>query len=615
MKFALDIARKRVFIKEDACGHVVRRGSARYCMQERTDKHSLSGFSLIRKVSAIDNPILRHFIKKHGLDDHDSLLLGTILDLTDQMKTPIKTTYRAIADTTGLTAMQVYRGIGSLHRNRIIEYKPTGDYVHISFRDIDESIEEITLAYENAKKIRKIEEHLAFIRAQKYIPSSELFDLMYPVIGRLVMAKVAEAFRSLVSYINRRLESSFSVAMWKYRFTSFRTGIPLAEIILRESLPYYIDEIFLLQKKSSLLLAHASRDDEQSVDKDLVGGMLGAINDFIKTSFKKSKSGVGEIQFDEYRIMIFESAHFHAAVVVYGSPDMGFIQKVNDALYGIHAAYSRRLRNFDGDMAKLNGIDTPLRDLVSAVNAPGSPGEKGSIARVKAAGALLALIAAAGVIWLGYSSYRDWRLERRIAAHVDRAMPPFSHDVEIDVGGDTVTVTGTVSSRQAGEAVSREIRSFKEIRHVSNRAVTADFRSVEKYKKNLDEMRAGLESFQLVAARQELEKIVVQFPAGVSAMANPQTLQVRRAYEILKQYPRVHVDIVAFNDPAGGYDVNRALAEKRMQSVRDALAAMGIGRERLHPAEFDPDILTSDSRYAEFSDRRGIMLFARYPDK
>lgn len=583
-------------------------------MQEKKDKHNLSGFSLIRKVSAIDNPILRHFIKKHKLDDHDSLLLGILLDLTDQMKTPIKTTYRAIADATELTTMQVYRSVGSLHRNRIIEYKPSGDYVHISFRDIDESIEEITLAHENAKKIKKIEEYIKFIRAQKYIPSAELYDLMYPLVGRLVMAKVAEAFRSLINYIDARLESTFSISMWKYRFTSFRTGIPLAEIVLRDSLPYYIDEIFLLQKKSSILLGHASRDDERSVDKDLVGGMLGAINDFIKTSFKKSKSGVGEIQFDEYRIMIFESMYFYAAIVLYGSPDMDFLHRVDAVLNGVHRAYSRRLKNFDGDMAKLHGIDAQLRDLVDAANTPGRSGEKTSLARVKAAGALFAVFAVAGVIWLGYTSYRDWRLEGRIASRVNRALPPFSHDVDINVSGDTVSVTGTVSSRQAGDAISGEIRSFNEIRHVRNRTVTADFRSVVLYKKELDEMRKRLESFQLVAARQELEKIVVQFPAGVSAMANPQTLQVRRAYEIIKQYPRVHVDIVAFNDPEGGYDVNKALAEKRMRSVRDSLAAMGIVKERLHLVDFDPDILTSDSRYTEFSDRRGIMMFARYPD-
>jgi outer membrane protein OmpA-like peptidoglycan-associated protein len=574
----------------------------------------LSKFSLVRKASSIDNPILRHFIKKHKLDDQDSLLLGVILNLTDQMKTPIKTTYRSLAESTELSTMQVYRSIGSLHRNRIIEYKPTGEYVHISFREIDESIEEISLAHVNARKIKKIEEYLSFVKAQKYVPSGDLFDLIYPVIGKVVAAKIAEAFSAMVNYINDRLESSFSLALWKYRFKSFRTGIPLAEIILRESLPYYIDEIFIITKKSSILLCHVSRSEEKSIDKDLVGGMLSAINDFLKTSFKSGSSGVSEIQFGEYKIMIFESVYFYAALVVYGSPAMEFMRTVSDVMGDIHATYRSQLKNFNGTMAGLEGIDRPLRELIGATNSAGPAGGGKSLKKVKILGIVLAVSCVAGMAWWGYTAIRDWRLEKRIAGQIERTMPPFSSDVAVDVDGGTATVRGTVSSAQAGEAVAKEIRSFKEISVVRNKAVITDYRSVETYKKELDALQTGLDAFQLVVVKQELEKIVVQFPAGVTDMANPQVLQVKRVFEILKKYPLVHVDIVAFNDPQGGYEVNKTLAEKRMKAVRDALAGMGIDRARLHLFDFDPDILTSDLRFEQFRDRRGIMLFARYPD-
>ena len=72
-------------------------------MAIKAEKSGMSKYGLVRKAGSIDNPILRHFIKKHKLHDQDSLLLGVILDLTDQMKTPIKTTYRSLADSTELT--------------------------------------------------------------------------------------------------------------------------------------------------------------------------------------------------------------------------------------------------------------------------------------------------------------------------------------------------------------------------------------------------------------------------------------------------------------------------------------------------------------------------------
>ncbi len=572
--------------------------------------------SVVRKVALIDNPILRYFIKKHRLNDADSLLLGTILDLTDQMKTPIKATYHAIAESSGLSSLSVYRGIESLHRNRIIEYKPSGDFVHISFRAIDENIEEISLAYRNAKKIRTMEEELAHIRSMKYVPSAELFDLIYPVVGKLVAKKVADAFRAMVNYINDRLESSFSLKMWGYRFRSWRTGIPVAELVLRDSLPFYIEEIFLLEKKSSLLIGHASRTGDESIDKDLVGGMLAAINDFIRTSFRGDGAGLNEIQFGDSRIIITESAYFHAAVVTKGSPDMQFMERSESVLGEIHARYRRQLKNFNGSMDGLAGIEAPLARLIQETNTPAADtAERKSLAKVKIAAALLGLLLAAGLAWWGYSAYRDRALERRITEKIRETMPPFTHDVTVRVSGGLAVVEGTVSSKQDGERIGGIVGGFGEIRETRNRAVTTDYRTVEKYRGELDELDRRLRSFQLVAVKQELEKIVVQFPAGVTALGDAQVLQIRRAREILGPYGDIHVDIIAFNDPAGGYDLNKRLAEGRIRAVSDYLARLGIARNRLHPADFSPGILESDPRFAEYKDRRGVMLFAKFAEK
>lgn len=572
--------------------------------------------SVVRKVALIDNPILRYFIRKHKLNDADSLLLGTILDLTDQMKTPIKTTYHAIAESAGLSTISVYRGIESLHRSRIIEYKPSGDFVHLSFREIDENIEEITLAYRNARKIKAMEEDLARIKGSKYVPADDLFDLIYPVVGKLVAKKVADAFRAMVNYINDRLESSFSMKMWGYRIRSWKSGIPLAEIILRDSLPFFIDEIFLLEKKSSILLAHASRTGGESVDSDLVGGMLAAINDFIKTSFTSDGGALNEIHFGESKIMLTESLYFHAAVVVKGTPDLQFLDRIESVLANIHILYRRQLKNFNGSMDPLSGIERPLEAFIAETNRPaGNVTETKSLAKVKIAGVIIAMLLLAGLSWWGYSSFRDRALARRITEKIERTMPPFTHDVVVRVSGNTATVEGTVSSRQDGERISGIIGGFGEIGRTRNAAVIADYRTVEKYRKELDELDRRLRMFQLVAVKQELERIVVQFPAGVTALADAQILQIRRAREILGPYPDIHIDIVAFNDPAGGYDLNKRLAGERIRTVSDYLVTLGVSRDRIHATDFSPDILASDPRFAEFKDRRGVMMFAKFAER
>jgi len=209
--------------------------------------------SILKKSITFDNPILRHFVKKHSLDEKDSVVLGVLLELTNQSKTDIKTHYNLIAEATDLSSMEVYQSINTLHRYRIIDYKPAGKFVHISFNEIEETIEEIVLAYVNARKIKHLEEDVSYMKRMDYVPSGDLFERISPLVGRLIAARISEAFRALVNYVNDRLESALSGKMWRFRYIAFRTGLPVGEVILKESLACVVDEVLVIEKKSSLL--------------------------------------------------------------------------------------------------------------------------------------------------------------------------------------------------------------------------------------------------------------------------------------------------------------------------------------------------------------------------
>jgi Outer membrane protein and related peptidoglycan-associated (lipo)proteins len=115
--------------------------------------------------------------------------------------------------------------------------------------------------------------------------------------------------------------------------------------------------------------------------------------------------------------------------------------------------------------------------------------------------------------------------------------------------------------------------------------------------------------------RQELQKIIIQFPSGVTAVGSNQALQTRRIYEILKSYPDIDVDIIAFNDPAGGFDVNKKLAEGRMSAIKNYLISLGMEGDRISITDFNPDIISADPEFAEFRDTRGIMVFAKLKEE
>ena len=575
--------------------------------------------TILKKSVSFDNHILRHFIKKHSLNEKESIVLGVLLDLTNQTKTDIKTHYNIIADAAELSSMDVYQGINTLHRYRIIDYKPEGNFVHISFNEIDDKIEEIALAYVNARKIKHLQEDVSYMKRMDYVPSDDLFDRISPIVGKLIGAKIAEAFRALVNYVNDRLESALSGKMWRFRYIAFRSGLPIGEVILKESLACVVDEALVIEKKSSLLLGHASRHGDEAVDRDVVVAMLSAIMDFVKTSFKKDKQKdesdvlLNSIEFGNSRIIVQGSPYFFSAFVVQGAPGIDFITGSGSLKSSIHESFSAKLKRFDGSMYGLEGISIMLSEFITDMNRVSVPGY-GNERNFKKLKIVTGIIAVFILILSGFiirNKIYDYRLEKKFYSIAEEKLEKFSYDVKADANGEVLKITGLVSNPLISEEMDKIAAGFPEIKTVENKTVVADFRTAEKYHKNFEELEQKFYDLQLLLIRQELEKIVIQFPSGIDTMGSSQMLQVRRIYEIVKEYPRIELDIIAFNDPQGGFEVNKRLAQGRMSAVSSYLTSLGVVKERIHLTEFNPDIISADPRYAGYIDRRGIMLFPR----
>ena len=569
--------------------------------------------TLISKSTLLDSPVLRHFLKKYKLSDTDAIVLGILLDLTGHGKVEIRTHYNVLAESADLTSMEVYQSINSLHRFRIIEYKPKGNFVHISFNEINEEIEEISLAYVNAKKIKRLEADVKLLKEMNYIPAADLFDIIAPVIGKIITKKIADAFRAFINYINDKLESSTSLKMWKYKLLSFKSGLPLAEIILRESLPCVIDEILIIEKKTSLLISQSSRFEDSGADRDLVVAMLSAITDFVNTSFNKKHTELNEISFGNSRIILFESIYFYAAFIVHGSPTLELTGDIDSLLNEIHIKYRDHFKKFKGSMEGFAGMSSILYNFINRINTIVYPAgsEKKSYKKLKITAGIISAAALIFLVIIITGEIKDYRLEKKIILKINESLPRYTHDLECDVNGDTLTIKGVIASPETGEAVDKTVLTFSEIKKITNKTVAADFRTVEKFKNDLALFEKKFNDIQILFIRQELQKIIIQFSSGITAIGSNQILQTRKIYEILKEYPGIDVDVIAFNDSTGGFDVNKKLAEERMAAIKNYLISLGINDDRINITEFNPDVISADPEFSEFRDTRGIMLFAK----
>ena len=78
----------------------------------------------------------------------------------------------------------------------------------------------------------------------------------------------------------------FSLQGVKWRLEALTTGRSFAEVVMYHTLLYRVEQVFLIHKKTGLLLAHAARQTVNSKDLDMISALLTALNSFAQESFK-----------------------------------------------------------------------------------------------------------------------------------------------------------------------------------------------------------------------------------------------------------------------------------------------------------------------------------------
>lgn len=246
------------------------------------------------------------------------------------------------------------------------------------------------------------------IRVQLKESQSDIIDALYPIIGKAIQRAVAEAMRSLAQRVDEGLRSTFGLKRVTRRIRARMQGIPESELLLREALPYEVQEVFLIHRDSGVLLEHLSRDPAQAKDSDLIGSMLTAIRDFAEDTFgTEHEGGLGQIQYDDLSILIEPGHRAYLAVVVEGFEPEGFRHRMRTALSAVHRDWGTVLEKYDGDASRLDGVEEYLHPLLAA-----EPPGAGEAARQRSpwlvlGGAAAALVLCAslgclGVWWLAW---------------------------------------------------------------------------------------------------------------------------------------------------------------------------------------------------------------------
>ncbi|HYM41020.1 MAG TPA: hypothetical protein VEY12_12905 [Thermoplasmata archaeon] len=121
-----------------------------------------------------------------------------------------------------------------------------------------------------------------------------------------------------------------------------------------------VDEVFLVHD-SGLLLVHFSKTLKPEKDRDVLVGMLTAVQSFVKDAFSKaSATNLKEMDFGDRRLLICKGAYGYLAVLIQGRTPLGMARRMRLALAEVEAKYRAAIASWDGSSDALSGADDLL---------------------------------------------------------------------------------------------------------------------------------------------------------------------------------------------------------------------------------------------------------------
>ncbi|MET0541449.1 MAG: OmpA family protein [Variovorax sp.] len=194
-----------------------------------------------------------------------------------------------------------------------------------------------------------------------------MVDILYPVMGPAIRKAIAETLDGSLQSLNQALKYSLSWRGLKWRFEAMRSGTTFGDVVLKHTAVYRVDHIFMIHRKTGLLVSHVSRDDASTQDPQLVSAMLSAIQDFVRDSFDESASGgtnsggIDTLRLGDMLLWIEEGPSAFLAAVVHGNPPPSLRVRLRESLAAVHAEWAAPLDEFEGDTEPLEQIGDRLR--------------------------------------------------------------------------------------------------------------------------------------------------------------------------------------------------------------------------------------------------------------
>jgi len=393
-----------------------------------------------------------------------------------------------------------------------------------------------------------------------------LVDAIFPVIGPAIRRSVSEAMNSLVANVNQTLDRGFSLKGLRWRIESWRTGQSFANVALRHTLLFRVEQIFLIDRETGLPMQHLTNDAVKAEDSALVSSMLTAIQDFVHDSFElEDEETLQNFSVGSLSVWVNHGPHAALAAAVRGTPDPRLRETLHRVNERVHYQFRDELVRFEGDTETLSAAHPVLEEALLEEHEP--PRKRPSPALW-----LIILLLLGGLGWWGYTAYT-----------MHQQWIAFTETLHTTPG-----LVVTESGRAGGEWVISGLRDpiaphpDSLLRQTDLPATTVQG-SWEAY-------RSMHPTLVLQRAQRQVEAEVVLFAEGTTLLDGQSAVLDRLATHLIDLYRAaedigrtVEVQVQGHHSSDGPQALNERLADERALFVRAALRQRAVPIDILQP--------------------------------
>jgi len=444
---------------------------------------------------------------------------------------------------------------------------------------------------------------VSIIRSEIKNSKDMMIEALYPIMGRLVTAAVAGAFRDLVESLNARIDALVSANSWRLRMRAMATGRTLAEVALAEAEAGRLKRALLLERGSGKLLAlwPAKEEGAEGGNADLESGMIAAITEFATSVYAEKGGELRMLDIGSGKVFLRASPRVIVAGEFGGELSGHREHRLDDAFLSIV-----ELHESDEDACTPDAIGGLLGGALE------EPAKQKSKTPVIVFGAVMAALA----VWFAWNpalhAYREWRIrgafDEAMAAHPALAQYPLRLDVEhmngrVVLRGLAANETEPQAIVEAVARVSDPYRAEREVQIVALASQTLqDLRAgetraaatlqeaqaqIESLRGELTEARAAIARLasEHDAPRAKLQRFVETFAifftdsdtlldsAGTAARLDELAALLKESDSGLR--------VVGYADDIGATVSSRSASRKRADKVVGMLVERGVPRNRL----------------------------------